>query len=318
LETTAQERWVSYFHTFTRQCDADGWDFPHQFDRAERDIANLHAVMLYCYNSHRWEYLVEMVLCLRSFWGTRGYYEARDALIALALQVAERDNNVEAQIRLLCMKVRALYYQDDVKTAAECCKRARELLATFDCPLPSLVATVNYAEIRVCILLGDLDKLRTLAQHNVDIAEKQRWPQHALARYSIAEYLYRAGKYHEAEQLYKELNALSADLGYHRAPIRGWLALAKIALCTERLAEAEAYLQHAQDLAQRLTHLRYLAEVHHVWAQLHILHGDLAATQDALNEALSLFERLGLRRELAKVRTELAHLEAGEHAEVTR
>src|SRR5206468_10604652 len=62
--------------------------------------------------------------------------------------------------------------------AAECCKRARGLLATFDCPPPSLVASVNYAEIRVCMLLGDLDKLFTLAQHNVDIAEEQHWRQH--------------------------------------------------------------------------------------------------------------------------------------------
>jgi len=58
-----------------------------------------------------------------------------------------------------------------------------------------------------------------------------------------------------------------------------------------------------------LSHLQYLT------ARLHILRGDLPAARAALAEAIDLFERLGMRRELAEARTALTDLEGRELAE---
>jgi hypothetical protein len=55
---------------------------------------------------------------------------------------------------------------------------------------------------------------------------------------------------------------------------------------------------------------RHLADIHALAAHLHILRGELPAARAALVEAVDLFERLGMRRDLAEARTELAQLEA--------
>ena len=49
--------------------------------------------------------------------------------------------------------------------------------------------------------------------------------------------------------------------------------------------------------------------IQRLYAHLHTLRGDLPAARAALAEAIDLFERLGMRRELAEARAELARLE---------
>ena len=52
-----------------------------------------------------------------------------------------------------------------------------------------------------------------------------------------------------------------------------------------------------------------MAHIQRNYARLHTLRNDLPAARAALAEAIDLFERLGLRRELAEARAELARLD---------
>lgn len=316
FEAGARERWVAYFHSFALQTNTEGFESSHQFDRIEEDITNLHTVMHYCYDKHLWKYLIEIVLIMRYFWATRGYYKTRNTLYTLALHAAEVNNNVEAQIDLLSLQARALYYQNDVQAATVCCERARTLLKTLKNPDPALVSTLNYAQIRVCLLRHDYEQMLVFAQHNVTIAEARHTRSLILARYEIAEYLYWVGRYDEARQLFQQLTDASIDSGLSIAPIRGLLSLARVAICTQELVSAGHYLQQAQQRAQDLHHRRYLAEINRTLAQLYILRGALPAAQATLEEAIDLFERLGMQRALAEARATLAALKSGAGAEV--
>lgn len=128
-------------------------------------------------------------------------------------------------------------------------------------------------------------------------------------KYDIAVYFYHAKRYDEAEELLNQIVTESIKLGYARMPIFGWLSLANIALHKNQISIAEKYLQLAEKRASELKHQRYVAEVHRVWARLHTLQGNLPAARASLAEAIDLFERLGMRRELAEARDELAQLD---------
>lgn len=55
---------------------------------------------------------------------------------------------------------------------------------------------------------------------------------------------------------------------------------------------------------------RYTGPIQRTYARLHTLRGDLPAARASLAEAIDLFERLGMRRELAEAREEMARLDA--------
>jgi tetratricopeptide (TPR) repeat protein len=87
-----------------------------------------------------------------------------------------------------------------------------------------------------------------------------------------------------------------------------WLVLIDIAQgdleqADKALSEAKASAEHLQDRAT-------LADIYYGYARLHTLRGDLPAAHAALIEAIDLYERLGMRRELKEAREELAQLEA--------
>jgi len=115
----------------------------------------------------------------------------------------------------------------------------------------------------------------------------------------------------EAEALFLTLIKESAEQHFHRAMITGWLSLAQIALRRGELAETAVRLQKADTLAQEFKHRRYIGEIHRVWSLVHILRGNLPAARESLAEAIDLFERLAMRRELAEAQLALADLDAG-------
>jgi len=101
---------------------------------------------------------------------------------------------------------------------------------------------------------------------------------------------------------------LSAASNDWRGVLRGSLLLAHLAMDQQLISQAEQHVQTAAERAVELRHRRLSAEVTRVSARLHILRGDLPAARASLAEAIDLFERLGMRRELTEARQALADL----------
>jgi hypothetical protein len=96
--------------------------------------------------------------------------------------------------------------------------------------------------------------------------------------------------------------------------------LRSIAFCRVQLAEINLNRGEldgvAEELATSNAHAHQyqdrpcLAQIQRAYAHLHTLRSNLPAAHAALTEAIDLFERLGMRRELVEARAELAQLEA--------
>lgn len=306
----ARKRWMVFFQVLAAECHSDGWDLPYQFERAERDIDNFQAIIQIYFETQQWQQLIELVIAIRMYWNTRGYYKERNGYVDMALQAAQALNDIQAQVQLLAVKVRTLCYLGEVQLAIQCCSYARELLNRLNGAVPSLIESVNEAEIRICFRTGDVNKQLELAQLNVESAETRSSTRAVLHRYYIADYLYLVGKYNEAEVLFLELIEESQVYGYQRAMITGWLSLAQIALHKQEIEACEVRLERAQQIAQGIQHRRYLAEAHRVRAELRLLQDDFAGAHMAFTNAIDLFERLGMRRELIATREELRRIDS--------
>jgi tetratricopeptide repeat protein len=117
------------------------------------------------------------------------------------------------------------------------------------------------------------------------------------------------GKLTEAEQLLLEMLEKAIQYNYQRAMVFITIRLVAIDLDRGNLESAAEKLSKIGLKAYEHQDRRYIAEIQRLYARLHTLHGDLPAARAALAEAIDLYERLGMRRELAEARAELADLE---------
>jgi hypothetical protein len=97
--------------------------------------------------------------------------------------------------------------------------------------------------------------------------------------------------------------------GYERAIIGIQRHLASLAIDDRQLEDGNAALAESTLKAMQYNDREQVALNRSLYALLHTLRDDLPAAHAALAEAIELFVRLGMRRELAEAREELARLE---------
>lgn len=88
------------------------------------------------------------------------------------------------------------------------------------------------------------------------------------------------------------------------------MKLAVIAVRHRDFIEAELLLKESYVRAQSIQDKRALALIRRTYAQLYALRNDIPAARASLAEAIDLFERLGMRRELTEARDDLAQFGA--------
>ena len=144
---------MEYFFSFAQQHSPESRNEALQQNlySLEQELVSLHAVVQYCADMQYWDQLIDMVFKLNRLWSSRGYYEDRNRLVALALRAAEYEHNVDDQIGLLCIQVRTLCYLNEPQQAIACCMRARVLLATLAAPPDRLEQHINYSQIRAML-----------------------------------------------------------------------------------------------------------------------------------------------------------------------
>jgi hypothetical protein len=96
---------------------------------------------------------------------------------------------------------------------------------------------------------------------------------------------------------------------YERLIISCQIELIEIEIFQGSIEHAAALLMSTHAMAHRYQDRVAIAVLQRLYARLHTLRGDPAAARAALAEAIDLFERMGMRRELAEARAEQARLD---------
>jgi hypothetical protein len=121
---------------------------------------------------------------------------------------------------------------------------------------------------------------------------------------------YQQGDLDAAQQLYRASLQDATQIGDQRSVIGNMLKLIAIDLDRGNIAGADARLADCYAAAERLQDRRRLGELQHLSARLCMLRGDPTGARAALGAAVDLFERLGMRGELAEAQGALARLAA--------
>jgi Tfp pilus assembly protein PilF len=124
--------------------------------------------------------------------------------------------------------------------------------------------------------------------------------------------LQRQGKMPEAEHVYQQALEDSQNAESTLDEVFVQIHLASIDLAQIRLDSAAERLSICREALYAYRDAESQALMQQTYAHLHILRNDIPAAHIALTEAIDLFERLGMRRELVESREELRRLEMSE------
>lgn len=101
----------------------------------------------------------------------------------------------------------------------------------------------------------------------------------------------------------------ATQINYLRAIVANWLEMAVIELSENNLLEAEQLLIRAEAQSLQYSDLFNQAKTIALRARLFTRRNKPLAAKVALTQAADLFERLGMRRELAEAREELRQID---------
>lgn len=153
-----------------------------------------------------------------------------------------------------------------------------------------------------------------LAWENLILSEDLITPFYTLGNHYLAQCLYRSDDIEGAKEHFQVALQDSIEIGHQRHATFANIGLAMIDLKQGQLETAATRLAESTDQAHKYQDRELTARCQNLYAHLHILRGDIPAARAALTEAIDLFERMGMRRELAEAREELARLAEGEAA----
>ncbi len=299
----ARERWEAWHLQLVQRIGPYWYDM---LTLAELDVEvdNLRTVVEWTYTQQRFTQVMAISSLLGYYYYVRGAWEQQAFVNQLRLDATQKTGNrLEEGFTLLNM-IRIPTLQGDLK-------EAQHLIALIEPLLDELTlserqrASFLHGIAMVALAQGEIVRSREIFQYVMQTCREIDPFKYNRARNWMAESLLQAGQYIEARQGFEASLQESQQIGYHRSVILCQVKLAMIFLWQHDLEQADTMLQASYELAHAYQDRRDLALIQRTYAQLHMLRGNLAAAQQVLIEAIDLFERLGMRRELMEAQDEL-------------
>jgi tetratricopeptide (TPR) repeat protein len=225
------------------------------------------------------------------------------------LNSAQQQRDPNEEIVAMGWLVQDLIESDSIFHVEEYLPRMLEIIEnvnTFD----SSVVNIYLSLFKYYHAIGHLDSLeRTLKdyiQHEEGITPYARlFGAHWMGMCRVQQ-----GRIEEASQMFATALEEAVIRNYERGIIFVQYELVNTLLQLEQIDNAQKHLTDALGSARSYNDRSYIAKFQIVNAHFHTLRGDLSSAHASLLEAIDLFERMGMRRELAEAREELARLEA--------
>jgi len=275
--------------------DAVNWAFQHQFYTETIRIAE--DVDYYCL--------------------VRGQWVEKQTIRVLAIRAARELGNITTEVRLMVQSIEILSMQGNLTEATTYIERLHELKQLENFP-DEVLFEYNHANAFFAMCHGDFPTARQEWEKafNANKLFLTNHPREVFVRRWIATCLYQEGQIDGAKKLFETTLHDAEQIDHKRSIIFCKAKLADIAINQGDINTAAELLTASSVLAYQHNDRERVALIHRLYARLHTLRGDIPAARAAIAEAIDLFERLGMRRELAEARTALTNLDVREPAEV--
>jgi LuxR family glucitol operon transcriptional activator len=313
FERAARERWVEWCVAITKH--DTWWKDVHWVEQFTPEVTTVDAALDYVTQQQQivdWLPVWYMSLATARYYTMQGPWERSMALRLQQAQAARVLGNLKGEMHALTDYVESASLRGEFEKAEERLGEIqRNIGSAHDVPsiaskVQQALAVYSYHQGKVEQALAITEDIKRIVSREADLpATRQPWNlyMHALCLKVL-------GRVEEAQQGFLAALQDAVRASYIRGQIFPRIELASIALDTEQFDEAQRFLDEGQALASQSGDRRLLGPIRRCYARLHSLRGNLPAARSVLTEAIDLFERLGMRRELAEAREELARLEA--------
>ncbi len=309
FEEGARERWVGWYMVLAQQVGWC-WQDPRKLTLLDREQEVSFQVLLWCANHARATAVLELAANLSYYYHVRGLWDKKTVLEHLRAQAAHALNDINGEVIAYSFLIQVLARQDKLTELEPHLTRLRalaDLPALTDesrCMVHETLAFYWMAQQAYGMARDAWHRsLPHTEQHEYHTTRRQLW---------LAVCLHRLGAIADAEGLLHDVLTRSTHLGRYRSIIGVKLRLAELALDNGHVDAADLLLEAVRAKAADYQDRENLALFQPLAARLHTLRGDLPAARASLAEAIDRFERLGMRRELAEARAELARLDASD------
>ena len=214
---------------------------------------------------------------------------------------------VEHEAHAISSLIDTLSRQGKLAAAQEYLTHLDLLIADTSLSLRAHISLLNASGL-YAMAIGDLSQAQRAFQSAFVHDTLGQHPRTVLTRRWIGICLYRQGALDEAKNWLQSTLSLAIERGWERDAEYLRIVLAAIDLDTGNIDSAAERIAQSYAWARRYAEREHVAQAAYQYARLHTLRGDLPAARASLAEAIDLFERLGMRRELAEARQALADL----------
>jgi hypothetical protein len=312
FEAEARGRWLRWYIQLVSSMSFFYYDLNtlRVLDPEQETIYSLVKWSLdnYCYSE-----ILQITKVFSYYYHVRGLWDKKIALNLMSAEAANKLGDLSGEILALSYAVHGLSLQGNVSDADRYLSRSWDLVRSSQ-PTEESLLEFQKANALYCMAAGDIDMAQQFCQESLDfisrltpspyinkmLANNYGWMAHCL---------YQKGLLTQSQEFQLRSLQKATESGYQRNIIFTQLRLAAIDLDQGNPESAAERLALSSEQAYQYKDRECLAHLQYVSARLHTLRGDLPAARAALAEAIDLFERLGMRRELAEARAELARLD---------
>jgi tetratricopeptide (TPR) repeat protein len=305
----ARERWVTWCLELAAQVGFR-WDDLRLLDLLDPEHETIHAALLWTFEQQRYPETIQLIEGVRYYYNVRGLWDHRLSMNLLRAEAARQLGNPNDEALALAHQVEISSKQGSFAEAEHYVPQLQALAQNTSLS-DDAAFEVGHSLALYAWARGDLPAAERQWRELLHFSEQLGGQKYVVNRRWLATCLYQQGIPAEARELYRDSLHDAIQIGDLRSVTGNRIKLATIDLADGNIESAKALLDACFSIAEQHQDRRRLGEIQRRIAGIHIHRGDTAAAYQALNEATDLFERMGMRRELAEVRETIERLAAG-------
>jgi LuxR family glucitol operon transcriptional activator len=309
FEAAARGRWVQWYMQLTAKVSGWGNDLIiYEIFAPEQETA--FSVIKWTLQNQLYAETLQIANGVGYYYNMRGLWDKNLSINLMGAEAARILSDVEAEVRLLSFHLQRLSVQGNIAEVEKHLLRLQAIGHSTGLPAGAFFVFQRTMAL-YWMACQDFDTAQQVLEQIVD-CENSSPHIYVVNRLWLARCLYRKGMLAEARQLFRATLHDALQYNYTRSSISIQNQLAAIDLDQGRLEDAATLLAESSIQAYQYQVRGEIASIQRLSARLHTLRSNLPAARAALTEAIDLFERLGVRRELAEAREALADLDARE------
>lgn len=307
FEQAARQRWL---HWCVAAASSVGFTFDDmsRLERMDPEEETLSAALDWSFRYGHDNETIQLAKGMEYYYYIRAFWGKKLALHLKYIEAAHRARRPDEELNALAMHSQLLTYQGRFAEARACLDRMGKLAMNQDLS-GQLLFTMHHSIGMYQLEYGDPDAAQQSWESILARATDVQFTNHQVigARHWLARCFHQQQRYPEARAHYEQSLAESRLARYERYIPKNLLYLAQLDLDEGNQERAAMTLQSCLECAVS-DDREQQARIHYVCAQLYQRRGLFDMATASLLEAINLFERMGLVRELQAARADLTRL----------